>query len=469
MARLRHIARLMVPWWLFVEDGQKIVETFALLTDVYRQKLRSGLEARFPTRAGESAAALIGKSRLIPRGRDETLAHYAQRLKAWRYPRGHRVRGSAFALLTQVYHYWGGVACWTHDVNQNKRALDVDETPSYAYGVAWTWDGGAAAQWGRQWLVLDLSDVASAQDDFVAGGTIGIGGTTPGDWVAMRRLVDDSDQHRWMAAGTQPEWCVVSLDGSAPAPDATWEYWGVLDGSIVVPARDAEFRYVALRNDLKAYPGEADRAAAAVQADVLGFAAFDDYDSFSITYVAPSFASPLDESSQSEVVESVSVSPHRLYTATVPFEAGRPAALAVKAKQGSGDRHLILVLIGASNPSVSYDLSTGTVVAESGGASGYCSGVADADGFYTLILCCDGGAFTYFLLGLLDASYADTYSGDGSSSVILLGARPIVNLLVGRDYEFPATITMPDGSSYAGDPTSFPATITLPDDGDIPA
>jgi hypothetical protein len=256
MATLRNIARLMLPWWLFVDQGQLIAEGVSTLVDAYRQRLRDGLNARFPSRAGESAAKLIGKYRLIPRGRDETLEHYAARLRAWRYPRGHRIRGSAFALLTQVHHYWGGVPCWTHDRNQNRRALDANETPSYAYGVAWDWDGGPASEWARQWLVIDLTGIASAHDDFADGGTIGIGGTTPGDWIAMRRLVDARDPHRWMAAGTQPEWCIVSLDGSAPAPDATWARWGKISGTAYVPARSADCRYVVLRAELRNDSGD---------------------------------------------------------------------------------------------------------------------------------------------------------------------------------------------------------------------
>jgi hypothetical protein len=256
MAHIRHIARLMVPWWLFVDDGRKVIEGLGLLVDLFRQKLRDGLDARFPSRAGASAIKLIGAYRLIPRGRDETTAHYAERLIAWRYPRGHRVRGGAFGLLTQVYHYWGGAPCWTHDTNQNLRALDVDETPSYSYGEAWDWDGGSSANWGRQWVVVDLSATAYALTAYEPDGTLGIGGTTPGDWAAMRRLVDPLDPHQWMAAGTQPEWMIVSLDGADPTPDATWERWGVMSGTDLVPARSSSCRYVALRAELKEYAGD---------------------------------------------------------------------------------------------------------------------------------------------------------------------------------------------------------------------
>jgi len=455
MAKLRHIARLMLPWWLFVEDGQKVAQAYALLVDAFRQKLRDGLDARFPSRAGESAAKLIGDYRLIPRGRAETLEHYAQRLIAWRNPRGHRVRGSAPALLTQVYHYWGGVPCWTHDVNQNYRALDADEGFSYAYGVAWDWDGGAASNWGRQWVVVDLSDTAYAQSGFVDGGTIGIGGTLPGDWVSMRRLVDAADPHRWMAAGTQPEWMIVSLDGTDPTPDSTWADWAVLDGDTLVPSRveRAEIGY-----DLSAWTA----TNLTVGGDLSGF-------------TLDSFAGGLSFRRISKAVTGLAGAAEVSFNAV----AGTIDWLYVTGTDGAGDYFNLWL----------------DLVSREVGSSYRCSAAFDGDRVFVSLL---SGAVTSITIAPVDANEAGGCTPAGAETLATVwgmsdltrqtyrfvtlrselrdyagdptrfptAAVSNAGAFVGDPTSFPATITLPDGTAYAGDPTQFHATITLPDDGD---
>src|SRR6187455_2560539 len=109
MARtFRQLFRWLVPSWLAGEgattedepaehhDGEKVLLSLAVIKDAWLESLRQGLNARFPSRGPETALALIGRDHGIVRGRDETAAHYAERLIAWRYPRGHRVRGSAY-------------------------------------------------------------------------------------------------------------------------------------------------------------------------------------------------------------------------------------------------------------------------------------------------------------------------------------------------------------------------------------
>src|SRR6187549_1469002 len=109
MPTLRSIYKFLVPSWLSAGDGGLVLDTLTDQIDDSVEKMRESLVARFPTYAQDDALTLIGQDRLIPRGRAETSEHYAQRLIAWRYPRGHRVRGSAFALLNQVSEYFGGI------------------------------------------------------------------------------------------------------------------------------------------------------------------------------------------------------------------------------------------------------------------------------------------------------------------------------------------------------------------------
>lgn len=160
MRSLRKLVGLFVPAWLSEGDGGLLTQSLAMMVDISAQRLRSGLEARFPSRAGAEALDLIGRYRLLPRGKSESDASYATRLIGWRYPRGHRIRGNVFALLTQISAYFGGLPTWGIDRSGNRRARDAAGTEAYEYGYSWTWDSGAAAQWARQWIVIDNQAVA---------------------------------------------------------------------------------------------------------------------------------------------------------------------------------------------------------------------------------------------------------------------------------------------------------------------
>jgi hypothetical protein len=252
----RTLFKWMVPAWLagegnssdtppeIVNEGEILLYSLALLADAFAERSEQGLLARFPTRTiGSGANALSGVDRGIYRGRNESEEHYAQRLIRWRYPRGHRTRGSAFALLEQISEYWGGIHCYTIDVSGNRFDRAADGTETYTPGQAWDWDGeGATPEWARFWVVANLSAIATEQLDFgdpdlwggslpAPGYAIGQQGVTEQDSLAMKRLMRG---RAWKPAGTRAEWLIVSLDGTEPAPDGTWDSWA---------GRDPAFRY----------------------------------------------------------------------------------------------------------------------------------------------------------------------------------------------------------------------------------
>jgi hypothetical protein len=253
--RFRNLFKFFVPSWLSTGDGEKVLWALTAVIDAANERIRQGLLARFPTYAPASALKLIGLDRGIVRGRDETNAHYAQRLIRWRRPRGHRVRGSAFALLEQFAEYFGGLDCYTIDVKGNRHDRTVDGEESYSYGNDWDWDGeGALPRWARFWVVLDLSGIASAQLDFgdpdlwggalgTPGYSIGQQGVTSEDVNALRRMMRG---RAWKPAGTRSEWVIVSLDGSEPAPDGTWLNWSSNIGGTQTATRSSDFRYWSL-------------------------------------------------------------------------------------------------------------------------------------------------------------------------------------------------------------------------------
>jgi hypothetical protein len=254
--RFRDLYKHLVPAWLYTGEGEMLLHAWATILDASVQRMLDGLEARFPSRAGEDALRLLGQDRGIPRGRDETSAHYAERLKGWRFPRGHRVRGSAYALLNQVSEYFGGVRCWTVDVKGTIHERTADGVETTTYGNAWDWDAGASLGRYRFWVVVDVSTFATENPDFgnsllwggalgTPGYTIGQIGVLPGDGPALRNLMRGVCP--WRPAGTQPEWVVLSLDGTFAPTDGNEGVWSVEGGGAHRQrSRDADYRYISL-------------------------------------------------------------------------------------------------------------------------------------------------------------------------------------------------------------------------------
>jgi hypothetical protein len=259
MARnFRQWFRWAAPSWLSTGEGELVMHSLSLVLDASLQRMRDGLTVRFPEYCGESGLALHGKSRGIQRGRAETDAHYAQRLIAWRHPRGHRVRGSAFALLDQVSEYFGGAACWSVDAKGNRHTHDAHGVEAFSYNYPWDWDDRPATDWSRFWLVIDGS---AFEADAVFE-----------DVRAMRRLMVGL---AWRPAGTQPEWMIVQDSygpitlTEPPTLTATWQHWSAIVDGVQIPTRSTAYRYWSLDPAWNnTYAGHPDNfAAAATMAD----------------------------------------------------------------------------------------------------------------------------------------------------------------------------------------------------------
>lgn len=274
----------ITPHWLHVEgDGPRVLFALASVIDASIQRLRDGLDARFPSRTGESALELISRDRGMIRGRTEAAAHFAERLKRWRSPFGHRVRGNAFALLEQVSEYFGGLMGWTFDTRGTVDSRTAVGAVATEYGNTLRWDAACAdpLQWSRFWVVVDGSGMFETQyemgDVRLYGGdlgsqdyALGLRGFAPADARAMRRLLYRSNAGApWRPAGTQPEWLIISLDGtnpldgSGPAPASDWGTWSTIVAGVQTPIRPDAYRYVSLdvshNNEyagLREYPAE---------------------------------------------------------------------------------------------------------------------------------------------------------------------------------------------------------------------
>lgn len=256
MFNFRAIARSLGPSWLLSEGhGERVAYTISVLLDAFMQRAKEGLEARFPSRTSPSGQALIGQDRGILKGKTETYEHYAARLKRWRWPRGHRVRGNAFALLEQIAEYFGGMRCYTIDPKGTIDLREFDGTESTSYDNEWDWDGTPATpNWARFWIVLDP---APDHPEIIPWPTLGDGawgsldpqvnrlkclghqGITPDDARAIKGLLRGRIQ--WRPGGTRKEWVIVALEptsGGGPVPDGEWATY---------QGRSAAFRYWNLR------------------------------------------------------------------------------------------------------------------------------------------------------------------------------------------------------------------------------
>ena len=278
----RNIFKFLIPSWLSSGDGGLVLESLTQIVDDYSARARAALELRMPTRTSGDGLAELSVERALPRGRIESDADYAQRLLGWRTPRGHRVRGSAFALLDQIFAYFAGhVALTTRDVNGGYYSRAIDGTESVSLFNTWNWDNTLPApNWGRFWVEISAGTVNYTQfsalpsfgDPTLYGGSLGqfgyctgvqgvIGafntglvGVMPGDFDAMRALF--TSRQSWKPAGTRAEWMIINLDGVTPAPDGHYLHWSKVVAGVQVPARHAGHRYVALYAANNVYAGD---------------------------------------------------------------------------------------------------------------------------------------------------------------------------------------------------------------------
>jgi hypothetical protein len=225
----REVWRWMIPRWLGVPDdptdeGARVAHTVTLIMDATLQRAREGLDARFPSRTGESANQLAAADRGLLRGRSEPLADFATRLKAWRYPRTHKVRGGAHELLAQVNAYWGGIKATTIDLTDRQYTIYADSSVQKGTTIGgWDWDSaevyvvptsGAASDVlgdGTLTPAIPACKVGALllAHAFVEGGTI----ATPDGWtlVATHSPSGVNGQYLWARLSPNTGGGTVSL------------------------------------------------------------------------------------------------------------------------------------------------------------------------------------------------------------------------------------------------------------------
>jgi hypothetical protein len=253
------VFRFMLPSWITNGDGGKVWAAITNVIDDNILAMRESLYAQLPSKAQPDALEKIGVDRALPRGKTETTAHYVARLRGWRFPFGHRVRGSDYGLLDQLRQYFGGadrdgiaqssMFSYTMDQKGSRGQIRPTGDLQFDYGFGWDWDGaGVFPNWARFWVILDripgVTRGPTIGDPTLWGGavgpasrgyTIGQAGVTPDDIAAIRNLVLGPSP--WKPAGTRAEWVIVSFNGAFPVPTGDWQNHA---------ARNPAFRYWSL-------------------------------------------------------------------------------------------------------------------------------------------------------------------------------------------------------------------------------
>lgn len=252
---LRRFQRLM-PSWLAAGDGGMVPASLAVMLDDFGARAMSALLARFPSYAPDDAAlAAMGRDRLITRGINEPAAAYAVRLS--RAFDDHKTRGTPYTLLRQLRAYLQA-DCVVRIVDRAGNWYSIDAAGVASSSIAtgnWDWDGGAATEWSRFWVII--YPVGGTNPWAIAGnwgdadlwgtgvwGTAGatIGTTATVDQVASVRSIIAN----WKPANAVCEWIIVAYDAAtftpagATDPAGLWGTWGNHTGA---PVRLASARY----------------------------------------------------------------------------------------------------------------------------------------------------------------------------------------------------------------------------------
>lgn len=236
MKHFRSVWKFLVPGWLQRGEGELIQYVEGLLLDAFAERCHQSVYLMLPELAPSDALDKIGSDRGIPRGFIEPEDSYRDRLRRWRWPRGHRVRGNATGLLEQISLAIHGTEYQTIDARGTRYSLVPPATEATVErGVAWDWDGEELLpNWGRFWVVVKSTGALwPSFDDGAWGDTVdGAEGTClagegvhAGEVAAVDRLVRVG-RLSWTPAGRRPIYLVLWFDGDAyPEPDGTWDEW----------------------------------------------------------------------------------------------------------------------------------------------------------------------------------------------------------------------------------------------------
>lgn len=240
----------LTPGFLQRGDGERVQQVLGLAHDAFVERCWQTALLDCPSYAPEDQLANLGIDRGVLRGLFEPATSYRQRLLRWRFPRGHRIRGNAIALLDQVVPSVAALGtAYTIDARGTQYTSGSD-TPTL--GVTWDWDGSALTPtWGRYWVVIQLTVDAKPWPSFADGAwgptlrrddaCLAGSGIHPGELDAIKQLTKPGGRS-WTPSGRRAIYLTLVFFGDPfPAPTGDWDEWA---------NRDTTYRYVPLHSSL---------------------------------------------------------------------------------------------------------------------------------------------------------------------------------------------------------------------------
>jgi len=151
----------IMPPWLRRRVGGAVVEGLGVPIETEVDRSVESLRLRFPNGDVEEALGYLGRERRILRGPGELGDTFALRLRGWWD--AHRTRGSAPALLRQLYEYFLATnnVPITYVSNLGTSNAQIDPAGVIAYGgfapATWSGDGEVPPQWARFFLFFEFA------------------------------------------------------------------------------------------------------------------------------------------------------------------------------------------------------------------------------------------------------------------------------------------------------------------------
>lgn len=243
--RFRNIWKFLVPGWLQAGQGELVLFVQGMLKDAFAERAHQTALLHYPSVCPSDALDMHGRSRALPRGLFEPEANYRARLVGWRYPEGHRTRGTAGAMLAQFQLALRGTHYVIVDArNQRKIAGSGATLPA-----DWDWDALPDSQWGRYWLVC--KSIGAPWPSFTDAGWLAAWGDRDavlagsgilfGEMAAVREITR-SRRLGWTPAGVMGTTLVLYFGATFPEPTGDWDDWA---------NRDTDFRYDSLHENIE--------------------------------------------------------------------------------------------------------------------------------------------------------------------------------------------------------------------------
>lgn len=247
--RFLTLRKKSLPRWLTDEEGELVGYSLDLLKQIFVERVRLGLLARFPSYAPPDALASVGRERRVVRGINESQESFAGRCVAWLDDRD--TSGNPFTLMQKLAEYTGpGPSFRTVDNRGNWFSRDESGNRSYLLKREnWDWDN-EPSRWSRFWVIIYPnslwvpqakygSGIKYGEPDKVFGATI-----TPAQVATIRSLVADWKPLHGRCVNIILAFDNASFDPSSPEPDGQWGTYFKITGGNYVRSRLQTARYL---------------------------------------------------------------------------------------------------------------------------------------------------------------------------------------------------------------------------------